>query len=48
MKKILSAIVLLSLALMVQAKDFKVSSPSGELKVTVSVTENTTYSLEVK
>ena len=48
MKKIFVAITLLSLAIGVQAKDFKVSSPSGELKVTVSVTDSTRYTLEVK
>ena len=48
MKKIFAAIVLLSLASLVQAKDFKVASPSGELKVTVSVTDSTRYTLEVK
>ena len=48
MKKIFAAIALIAMAFGAQAKDFKVSSPSGELKVTVSVTEKTTYSLEVK
>ena len=48
MKKIFAAILLLTLATAVQAKDFKVSSPSGDLKVTVSVTDSTRYTLEVK
>ena len=48
MKKIYAVLILLSLAIGGQAKDFKVSSPSGELKVTVSVTDSTRYSLEVK
>ena len=48
MKKIFAAILLLILATAVQAKDFKVSSPSGDLKVTVSVTDSTRYSLEVR
>ena len=48
MKKIYAVLILLSLAISGQAKDFKVSSPSGELKVTVSVTDSTRYSLEVK
>ena len=48
MKKIFAAIALLTIAFAAQAKVFKVSSPSGDLKVIVSVTDSTKYSLEVK
>lgn len=40
--------LLLAAAPGVLAKDYKISSPSGELKLTVSVTDSTRYSLEVK
>lgn len=36
------------LSIPAQSKDYKLSSPSGELKLTVSVTDSTKYSLEVK
>ncbi|MBR6457541.1 MAG: glycoside hydrolase family 97 protein, partial [Bacteroidales bacterium] len=48
MKKIFAIITLFALAISAGAKDFKVSSPSGDLKVTVSVTDSTRYTLEVK
>ena len=48
MKKITVAAVLMALSLLASARDFKVTSPSGDLKVTVSVTDSTTYTLEVR
>ena len=48
MKKILAVAAILAFTILAHAREFKVSSPSGELKVTVTVTDSTTYSLEVK
>ena len=48
MKKILAAAAVLALSALASARDFRVTSPSGDLRVTVSVTDSTTYTLEVK
>lgn len=47
-RKILAAIALVASVAAASARDFRVASPSGELKVTVSVADKTTYSVEIK
>lgn len=48
MKRILSALLTLALPLAAMAKDYNVSSPSGEISAVVSVNGNTLLSVSVK
>ena len=48
MKKYIAVLALLAFAFVSQAKEFMVSSPSGNLLLKVNVDDVTTYSLEVK